>query len=65
VGLSTNLWKQLSFGFSFGFKYDQNPAPRPMPSGTPSDATLPPGLSLGYAKKVDTITEATLIYTFF
>jgi hypothetical protein len=64
VGLSTNLWKQLSFGFSFGFKYDQNPAPRPMPSGTPSDATLQPGL-LGYAQKVDTMTEATLIYTFF
>jgi hypothetical protein len=36
-----------------------------MPSGTPSDATLQPGLSLGYAKKVDTMTEATLIYKFF
>jgi hypothetical protein len=63
VGLSTNLWKSLSFGFSFALKYDQNPAPRPAPKG----------VAYAYAKddpdyfsnKVDTITEATLLYTFF
>ncbi len=65
VGLSTNLYKQLSFGFSFALKYDQNPAPRPMPAGTPSGATPAPGFTLGFADKVDTLTEATLIYTFF
>jgi hypothetical protein len=65
VGLSTNLYKQLSFGFSFALKYDQNPAPRPMPGGTPAGATFAPGFALGYADKVDTLTEASLIYTFF
>jgi hypothetical protein len=62
VGLSTNLWKQLSFGFSFGFKYDQNPAPRPAPGGAswPSEYW-----KLAYAQKWDTMTEATLIYSFF
>ena len=63
VGLSTNLHKQLSFGFSFAIKYDQNPAPRPMPSGAPAGAKFSPDLT--YADKVDTLTEASLIYTFF
>jgi hypothetical protein len=65
VGLSTNLWKQLSFGFSFALKYDQNPAPRPIPKGAPAGATFAPGDANAFADKVDTLTEATLIYTFF
>ena len=39
---------------------DQNPAPWPLVSGAPKyiDGFLP------FADKVDTLTEATLIYTF-
>jgi len=66
VGLSTNLWKQLSFGFSFLLKYDQNPAARPVPKGAADGTAFPATyVSWAYADKVDTITEATLIYTFF
>ncbi len=66
ISLTTNLWKSLSFGFGFGFKYDQNPAPRPIPSGAPAGTTWPAEYwSLAYAQHWDTITEATLIYTFF
>ncbi len=65
LALSTNLYKELSFGFSFALKYDQNPAPLPTPAGTPSGATPAPGFTLGFADKVDTLTEATFIYTFF
>ncbi len=63
LGLTTNLWKQLSFGFGFTLKYDQNPAPRPLPKNAPSGYVLPNDLA--FADKVDTLTEATLIYTFF
>jgi len=65
VGLSTNLWKSLSFGFTFALKYDQNPAPRPIPKGAPAGASFTAGDPLSFADKVDTLTEATLIYTFF
>jgi hypothetical protein len=66
VGLSTDLWKQLSFGFSFALKYDQNPAARPVPKGAPDGTAFPANhVSWAYADKVDTLTEATLIYTFF
>jgi hypothetical protein len=66
VGLTTNLWKQLSFGFSFVLKYDQNPAARPVPKGAPPDTAYPSTyVSWAYADKVDTVTEATFIYTFF
>ncbi len=66
VGLSTNLWKSLSFGFSFALKYDQNPAARPVPKGAPDGTAFPATyVSWAYADKVDTLTEATLIYTFF
>jgi hypothetical protein len=67
VGLTTNLWKQLSFGFSFAFKYDQNPAQRPIPAGSPAGTHWPtdPYWSLAYVQHWDTLTEATLIYTFF
>lgn len=65
VGISTNLWRSLSFGFSFTLKYDQNPAVRPVPSNAPSTFTFQYGDDLYFADKVDTATEATLIYTFF
>jgi hypothetical protein len=66
VGLSTNLWKSLSFGFGFTLKYDQNPAARPVPKGAPAGTAFPANyVSWAYANKVDTLTEATLIYTFF
>jgi len=68
AGISTRLYKSLSIGFSFALKYDQNPAPRPMPKlpvalAGQTASTYGPGVSL-FADKVDTLTEATLIYTF-
>lgn len=65
VGLSTNLWKSLSFGFGFTFKYDQNPAPRPVPAGAGGASWPTDYWSLAYARTWDTLTEATFIYTFF
>lgn len=60
LGLTTTLFSSLSFGFGFTLKYDQNPAPRPLPAGAmPYAANFQP-----FAEKVDTLTEATLIYTF-
>lgn len=60
LGLTTTLFSSLSFGFGFTLKYDQNPAPRPLPTGAmPYAANFQP-----FAEKVDTLTEATLIYTF-
>jgi hypothetical protein len=64
VSLSTNLWKSLSFGFSFALKYDQNPAPRPIPKGAAANASFATTDPNYYADKVDTISEASLIYTF-
>ncbi len=65
VGLGTNLWKSLSFGFSFALKYDQNPAPRPVPKAAPASFSFAKDDPNYYSDKVDTITEATLLYTFF
>ncbi|MBN2573645.1 MAG: DUF481 domain-containing protein [Deltaproteobacteria bacterium] len=67
LALTTNLWKSLGFGFSFAVKYDQNPAPRPVPKGAPAGTVFPTDThyAWAYADKVDTVTEATLIYTFF
>lgn len=66
LGLSTNLHKQLSLGLSFAFKYDQNPAPRPVPAGAPAGTSFPSTYApWAYANELDTLTEATLIYTFF
>jgi len=65
VGLSTNLWKSLSFGFGFTFKYDQNPAPRPVPAGAGGASWPTDYWSLAYSRTWDTLTEATFIYTFF
>jgi hypothetical protein len=76
VGISTNLFKKLSLGVSFTIKYDQNPAPRPVPSVVvaPVGTTIPAGTIISYpasyfswefAEKVDTLTEVTLLYSFF
>ncbi len=66
IGLTTSLWSSLSFGFTFTVRYDENPAPRPNPPNAPSTfAGYSPTSSFYLADKVDTLTEATLIYTFF
>jgi large conductance mechanosensitive channel len=54
AGLTTQLWKNLNFGFGFTFRYDQNPAVLK----TPIAATYTP-----FAEKIDVITEASLIVT--
>lgn len=63
LGLTTTLYKNLSFGFGFTIRYDQNPAPRPLPAITPSGVGYSPTF-FPFAEQVDTLTEATLIYTF-
>lgn len=60
LGVTTLLHKSLSLALGFTVKYDQNPAPLPLPSGAMPYA---PNF-LPFADKVDTLTEATLIYTF-
>ncbi len=67
LGISTNLFKKLGIGFGFTLKYDQNPAPRPIPAGVPAGATFPADryVSWAFAEKVDTLTEVTLLYSFF
>ena len=60
LGLTTTLRKALSFGFGFTLKYDNNPAPQaPVGGAPPYMAGFQP-----FAQKTDTLTEATLIYTF-
>lgn len=71
LGVTTNLRKNLSMGLSVSLKYDQNPALRPVPAGAPAgakfagDGKTAAFPSVAFADKTDTITEATLIYTFF
>ncbi|HEY8923189.1 MAG TPA: DUF481 domain-containing protein [Polyangia bacterium] len=60
LGLTTTLHKSLSLGIGFTLKYDQNPAPIPLVGGASKYAMD----FLPFADKVDTLTEATLIYTF-
>jgi hypothetical protein len=62
LGLTTTLLGKLSVGFGFTVKYDENPAPLPIPAGSPAMAAFS-GIA-PFADKVDTLTEATLIYTF-
>jgi hypothetical protein len=59
AGLTTMVWKALSIGLGFTLRYDQNPAPLPPPPGFTYAAGFQP-----FAETVDTLTEATLIYTF-
>jgi len=71
LAVTSNLYKSLSMGVGFTFKYDQNPSRRPLPKlptgvSYPVDPVgTPVYVSYRYADTVDTITEATLIYTFF
>jgi hypothetical protein len=71
LGISTNLFKKLSLGVSFTIKYDQNPALRPIPSvvtgaSAGTSASYPDTYySWKFADKVDTLTEVTLLYSFF
>jgi hypothetical protein len=62
IGLTTTLYKKLSFGVTFAVLYDQNPAPRPVPptaAGASYAADFHP-----FADRVDTLTEANLVFTF-
>lgn len=54
AGLTTKLWKNLSFGFGLAFRYDQNPAPLP--------GTFIAGYR-AFANEVDFIADASLIVT--
>lgn len=62
VGLTTTLRANLSVGLGFTVRYDQNPAPRPIPSSA-KGAKYAPNFQ-AFADEVDTLTEATLIFTF-
>lgn len=62
LGFTSTLWKSLSLGLGFTVKYDQNPAPLPLPPGTPMGVAYGPNFP--FAETVDTLAEATLIYTF-
>lgn len=63
AGLTTTVWKALSVALGFTLRYDQNPAPLPIPSGSPAGSAYAAGVQ-PFAQRVDTLTEATLIYTF-
>jgi large conductance mechanosensitive channel len=63
VGLTTTVLARLSVGLGFTLRYDQNPPPRPVPSGTPAGTAYAAGV-LPFSDKLDTLAEATLIYTF-
>jgi putative salt-induced outer membrane protein YdiY len=63
LGVTTTVYKSLSIGLGFTLKYDQNPAPRPLPPGSAAGTTFGPNVR-AFADTVDTLTEATLIYTF-
>ena len=76
LGISTNLFKKLALGLTFTVKYDQNRAPRPVPSVVVASAgtSIPAGTTISFptdyrswefADKVDTLTEITLLYSFF
>ena len=60
AGITTTLWKNVSFAFSYALKYDHAPAPLPVPKGAMFAATFLPR-----AETLDTITEAALVVNFF
>jgi hypothetical protein len=62
IGLTTRLWKSLSFASGFTLKYDQNPALLPTPAAAKGLSFAP--TFNAFATKVDTLTEATLVFTF-
>jgi hypothetical protein len=58
AGLTTTIWKNVSFGFDFGLRYDNVPAPRPA-------FKLPyaPGFT-PLAETLDTLMQASVIVNF-
>jgi hypothetical protein len=62
VNLTTTLYENLSFGFGFTARYDQNPAPLPIPASA-KGASYAAGFQ-PFARRLDTLTEATLVFTF-
>lgn len=56
--LTTTLWKNVAFGFGFTGRYDHRPAPIGPPGGV-MVSFVP------RANRLDTLTEASLIVTFF
>jgi len=64
IGLTATIFKSLSAALGFTLRYDQNPAPLPIPSNAPPGSSYSPTLGQPFAEKTDTITEATVIYTF-
>jgi hypothetical protein len=69
AALTTTVWKSLSVAFGFTLKYDQNPAPLPIPGTAPAGSTYSAAAfsatgGIPFAETVDTLTEATLIYSF-
>jgi Protein of unknown function, DUF481 len=63
LAVTTTLLKSLGMSLGFTLKYDQNPPPRPIPSGSPAGTAYAPTYQ-PFADTVDTLTEATLVYTF-
>ena len=59
AGLTTALWKDISFGFTFTLKFDNAPAPLAKIGGLPFAPDYHP-----LVEKLDTVTEASLIVTF-
>ncbi|HEY0711920.1 MAG TPA: DUF481 domain-containing protein, partial [Polyangia bacterium] len=64
AGITTRLWKKLSFAFGVTWKFDQNPAPRALPPGS-GGAMFAPTFPTPFADRSDTLTEATLVFSFF
>jgi hypothetical protein len=62
IGLTTTLYKNLAFAVGFTLAYDQNPAPRPVPPGAGGGKYAPDFHP--FAESFDTLTEATLVFTF-
>jgi large conductance mechanosensitive channel len=63
LGITTTLFARLSVGIGFTLRYDQNPPPRPVPAGPPSGLMYASSFQ-PFSDRADTLTEATLIYTF-
>lgn len=59
TGVTTKLWKSISFRFAFTAKYDQAPSPIPPLAGFP----FAPGFT-PLAETLDTVTEVTMIVSF-
>jgi hypothetical protein len=59
LALTTTLWKDLSFRFAVGAKFDNVPAPLP-----PFSLPFSPGPTPN-VKKLETLTQASLVVNFF